>query len=68
MTEHPHEICSWCWTEGQLTVLSDGTDPIAALLALEDGEVSHGICPGHKEQMRALIPGKNLLVGGAKCA
>lgn len=66
--DRKHEICSWCWTEGQLTVLSEGTDPIAALRALEDGEVSHGICPGHKEQMRALIPEKKLLVGGETCA
>ena len=46
-----HTICAWCWRDGQLTVLSEGTDPIAALLAVEDHEVSHGVCGGHSARI-----------------
>lgn len=62
-----HQICSWCWREGQLTVLSGG-DPMAVLLAVEDGEASHGVCREHKDRLIAgLEPAKISLAGGAIC-
>lgn len=62
-----HQICSWCWREGQLTVLNGG-DPMAVLLAVEDHEVSHGICSGHEAEQREQLEALKIsLAGGAIC-
>jgi hypothetical protein len=67
MSDRLHEICAWCWRAGQLTVLSEGSDPMAVLLAIEDHEVSHGICEWHRDEAKAQVATwKNSLVGGAK--
>lgn len=43
--------CAWCQGEQQLTPLH-GTTVDEALLALEDGTLSHGMCHEHERQYR----------------
>lgn len=64
MTERPHEICAWCWKAGRLTVLSPGTSPEAALMAVEDHEVSHGICLACRDEQKAVVEAWKISLAG----